>query len=219
MKTQIHSLEDGRSLTGKSSHWLGPQQDPLPSARTALFFFLGVLTVVFGLLSIAYRMRMSLGDWQPLSDPWQLWLNTAMLFFSSGVFELTRQRLRRAGISAAHDPRVNSPQANSHQVRNLLLLAGVLAITFLIGQLWVWQLLMAQGYYLSANPANSFFYLITGLHGLHLLGGLVVWLYSYRKVCRVGSLEVSRISIELCCHYWHFLLLVWLLMLALLLRT
>jgi len=214
MKTQVHSLEDGRSLTGKSSLWLGPQHDALPSARTALFFFLGVLTVVFGLLSIAYRMRMGLGDWQPLSDPWQLWLNTAMLFFSSGVFELTRQRLRQVGTSPAHDS-----QANNRQVKNLLLLAGVMASAFLIGQLWVWQLLMAQGYYLSANPANSFFYLITGLHGLHLLGGLVVWLHSYQRVCRAGSIEVSRISIELCCNYWHFLLLIWLLMLTLLLRT
>lgn len=204
INTPIRSLEDGQSLTGKTEEWLGQNPDPLPLARTALRFLLAVFSVVFGLLAIAYRMRMGLGDWQVLGEPWQLWLNTAMLFASSVFFERTRRKLRLADTAS---------------VKAGLLLAGLTAMLFIAGQLWVWQLLMAQGYYLSANPANSFFYLLTGLHGLHLLGGLIVWLRSYWLISGSASADSARVGIELCCNYWHFLLLVWLLLLALLLGT
>ena len=61
------------------------------------------------------------------------------------------------------------------RVRDGLLAAGLFAFAFLAGQLMVWRQLAAAGYFLTANPANAFFYLITALHGLHLLGGLVAW--------------------------------------------
>jgi cytochrome c oxidase subunit 3 len=80
----------------------------------------------------------------------------------------------------------------------------------------VWQQLNTGGYFLAANPANAFFYLITAVHGLHLLGGLVALGRTIVKAWRGVEIPRLRLSVELCTMYWHFLLLVWLILLALL---
>ena len=79
--------------------------------------------------------------------------------------------------------------------------------------------LVDLGYYASTNPANAFFYLITALHGLHLLGGLVAWGRTTDKVRRGVEVAKVRLSVELCTTYWHFLLLVWVVLFTLLLFT
>ena len=86
----------------------------------------------------------------------------------------------------------------------------------MIGQLLAWQQLNVAGYFLTANPANAFFYLITAVHGLHVLGGLAALGRTIAKAWRGVEVSRLRLSIELCTMYWHFLLLVWLILLALL---
>jgi cytochrome c oxidase subunit 3 len=93
---------------------------------------------------------------------------------------------------------------------------GASAITFLVGQLLAWRQLNGAGYFLASNPANSFFYLITAVHGLHLVGGLVALGRTAAKVLRGAEASQIRLSVELCTIYWHFLLLVWLVLLGLL---
>jgi cytochrome c oxidase subunit 3 len=93
---------------------------------------------------------------------------------------------------------------------------GASAVTFLIGQLLAWQQLSVAGYFVTSNPANSFFYLITATHGLHLMGGLVALGRTTAKVWYGAEMTQVRLSVELCAIYWHFLLLVWLVLLGLL---
>ena len=83
----------------------------------------------------------------------------------------------------------------------------------------MWQQLSASGYFLTSNPANAYFYLITALHGVHLLGGLWVWARATGRVWRGTELGEARLSVELCTVYWHYLLLVWLVLFTLLLTT
>jgi cytochrome c oxidase subunit 3 len=184
----------------------------LPPARIGLWVFLAVITSFFALFFSAYMMRMGHGhaaghvtDWRSISKPPILWLNTAMLILSS----VTMQLARRAS------------SANKRaRVRGYLLAGGAFAALFLIGQLVAWRQLHASGYGVSSGPAGAFFYVLTALHGLHLLGGLGVWLKTMIRLRRreVEIIDV-RLSIELCTVYWHFLLLVWLAMFALLLST
>jgi len=96
------------------------------------------------------------------------------------------------------------------------LLQGLL---FLTGQLAAWRELAAAGQTLSGNPANAFFYLLTALHGIHLLGGVWVWARSLVRVFGGASAASVRLSVELCTVYWHYLLLVWLVLFGLLLST
>ena len=90
----------------------------------------------------------------------------------------------------------------------------------MVGQLVAWQQLQASGQYLTSNPSNAFFFLLTGAHAAHILGGLYVWARATFKVI-AGSAEGSQLrrSIELCTIYWHFLLVVWLILFGLLLST
>jgi len=177
---------------------------PLPPVTVGLGVFLAVATSLFALLISAYHMRMMEADWVKLAVPKVLWLNTAVLILSSIAMQWTRSAAQRGQIDG---------------VRTGLIAAGVFAFSFLAGQLWAWQQLNASGYFVAANPANAFFYLLTALHGLHLLGGLWVWGRTTIKVLRGVDVGKVRLSVELCTVYWHYLLLVWLVLFAVLLQT
>jgi cytochrome c oxidase subunit 3 len=163
--------------------------------------FLAVVGSLFALIISAYLMRMELIDWRSLPVPRLLWFNTGVLIVSSAA-------LQWAQVAAHRD--------DSDNVLIGLFAGGVAAIVFVIGQLLAWQQLNAAGYFLSANPANAFFYLITAVHGLHVLGGLAALGRTIVKTWRGLELPQLRLSVELCTMYWHFLLLVWLILLALL---
>jgi cytochrome c oxidase subunit III len=176
----------------------------LPPAKVGLGVFLAVATSLFALLISAYFMRMAGADWTTLAVPKGLWLNTGALILSSVAMQWTRSAARRGRLDS---------------VRIGLIAGGVFTIFFLAGQLRVWQQLNASGYFVAANPANAFFYLFTALHGLHLLGGLWVWAKTTAKAGRGGVVGEVRLSVELCTVYWHYLLLVWLVLFALLLSA
>ncbi len=180
--------------------WSGPRDHPV-LARRGLLLFLVPLSSMFALVVAAYVMRRQLGDWQPVPLPWQLWLSTALLVGSSLAFE----RARRAATSTA-----------SVDLRPGLLLAALLTVGFLGSQLWAWQVLLDRGYTLAGNPASSFVYLMSGLHALHLVGGLLAWLRARAALGR-GEPEKARVVIRLCAVYWHFLLVVWLVLFGVLL--
>jgi len=175
---------------------------PVPAATLGLRVLLGVMTVLFSLFVIAYSDRMVVGDWRPLPEPWLLWISTAILVLSS---------------VAMHRAVLGARQGDGERVKTGLQWAGISAFAFLAGQLWAWQLLVAEGYYAASNPANAFFYLLTAVHGLHLLGGLVAWYRAAARVRRASDVAETVLSVELCAIYWHFLLVVWLVLFGLLL--
>ena len=173
--------------------------DPKVIALTVL---LAVITSFFALIVSAYTLRMELGDWVPLAEPQLLWLNTAVLVLASIAFQLTRNAARRGEVS---------------RLPIGMLVTGLLTVAFLVGQFIAWQKLNASGHYVAGNPANGFFYFLTGAHALHIAGGMYVWLRATLRLMR-GKHDVRQ-SIELCALYWHFLLLVWMVLFGLLLST
>lgn len=204
-------------LTEKSWTIHGPL-DELPPAdvvagsvrRTGLRTFLGVVTALFGLFLAAYFLRSDYPDWVPVEDPAVLWLNTILLVFASVAFQLARSAAERG---------------DRKRTQRELLIGGVLTLAFLTGQYWAWEQLSNTGAYVVSDVAYAFFFLLTGLHGLHLAGGLYVWLRVMVRMGRssdhnnVNQLNKLRLSVELCSTYWHYLLLVWLVLFGLLLNT
>ena len=188
----------------------GAIEDPrpdgyLPPAKMGLWVFLAVVTSVFALFVSAYFIRMELSDWKPLPVPALLWVNTIMLLFGSAALQRARSAVDKGPLLA---------------VKSSLIAAGIFTIVFLAGQLWAWQQLGASGYFVDTNPANAFFYVITAVHGLHMLGGLWVWGKTTVKVFGDGiAPERISLSVELCTIYWHYLLLIWLALFGLLLST
>lgn len=173
-------------------------------ARLGLWVFLAVVTSLFALFLAAYTMRMHHGDWVHVTWPSLLWLNTALLVAASVALQAARNALRggRAGV-----------------VRGGLLAGGALTILFLGAQLVAWQQLAASGHFPQGTPAAAFFYLLTAVHGLHLLGGLWVWGRTVGRLAGGAELIDLKLNVELCSEYWHFLLLVWLALFAVLKLT
>jgi len=174
----------------------------LAKPKLGLRVLLISITVVLSLFVIAYSDRMFVSDWHPLPEPWMLWLNTAVLIFSS----VAMQR----GVNAARERQIAAVKTN-------MLAAGGFAFAFLFGQLLVWQQLIGLGYFAAADPANAFFYLLTAVHGLHLLGGLVAWGRVVKRFRQAPDTVRLSESMELCATYWHYLLIVWLVFFILLL--
>jgi len=182
----------------------GSGSPPLPPAKIGLRVFLAVVAALFSLFASAYVMRMHLEDWRSLPVPNLLWLNTAVLIASSVALQWARM--------AAH-------RGQMETVRTALFAGGVLAATFLFGQLLAWRELVAAGYFLASNPSNSFFYVFTAVHGLHIAGGLVALGRTASKVWHGVELGEVQLSVDLCAVYWHFLLLIWIALFGLFLLT
>ena len=181
--------------------------------KVALVCFLAMVGVLFFLFFAAYHMRLAplemaggqRSDWVPMPEPPLLWFNTFVLALASAAYEWARRSAKRDDTGAA---------------KLAFLCAGLATLAFLVLQLAAWNQLVARGYYAHANPANAFFYLITGVHGLHLLGGLVAWARAARRFWgKEDDPARLRHSVDLCGLYWHVLLLVWLGMLALFVNT
>jgi len=183
----------------------GPLGDSSNTKLVGLLGLLAVVTSFFALILSAYSLRMELGDWVPLTEPQLLWVNTGTLVLASVAFQWTRNGAVRGQTS---------------RLLPGLLATGVLTTGFVIGQLVAWQQLSAGGQTITVNPSNAFFYFLTGAHALHVLGGLYVWARATARVL-LGKAEGAAVrrSIELCAIYWHFLLLVWLVLFGLLLST
>ena len=176
-----------------------------PNRKVALVLFLAIVGVLFFLFFAAYHMRIEFTtDWVPMPEPPLLWANTALLGLCSLAFEWARQRGAAGDVPG---------------LRTAFLVAGALTLAFLGSQIVVWNQLVAQGYLAQSNPANGFFYMITGVHGLHLLGGLIAWARAAKRMFTAADIGDARQSVDLCATYWHFLLLIWLGMFALLMNS
>jgi cytochrome c oxidase subunit 3 len=168
----------------------------LSPARIGLWIFMAVVTSLFALFLSAYSMRMHHGvGWCHLTVPRIVWLNTVVLAGASIAMQL-------ASSAVAHGRR---PFA-----RTALAAAGILSIGFLAGQVAAWQAIGPTLYYVQGSPAIAFFYVLTIVHGLHLLGGLYVLGRAAHRFAGGAELIDLRQSVSLCATYWHFLLLVWL---------
>ncbi len=180
-------------------HSAGGDKAAGQAAGIGLWVFIGVASTLFTLFLSAYVMRMDGGDWSTIALPWQLWLSSALLLAGSALM----QRASAAARAARRD-----------RARTLLLAGGCCALAFIAAQLWAWQALLDANVMLAGNPAASFFYVLTALHGLHVLGGLVAWGATLQAAAPAADPAHVAWRIALCARYWHFLLAVWAVLVA-----
>jgi cytochrome c oxidase subunit 3 len=159
-----------------------------------LWVFIGFVTTLFSLFLVAYTMRAVGDDWSPIGMPWQLWLSTAVLLACSVFLQSAANAARRT---------------QGRQARALVFGAGLCALLFIGVQLWAWAALHEARVTLAGNPAASFFYVLTAMHGAHVLGGLVAWAWLMLSLRRGVDPGGMAWRIRLTARYWHFLLLLW----------
>lgn len=180
-------------MTTLPRHFVPDASPALPYAgRIGLRVFMAVVTALFSLLILAYSMRMREADWMPVPHPVLLWWNTGALALASVAMEIARRTNARRAL--------------------WLLAGGALAALFVFGQWTAWQQLSANGEGVAANPSNSFLYVFTGLHAAHVIGGLIV--LAVAAVRLRSHVDRAHRAVALCATYWHFLLAVWLVLLA-----
>lgn len=198
-------------------------QDGLTSSapRVGLWAFLGVVTSVFAVFIGAYFMRLDtthggiadghMHAWVALDEPSILWVNTILLILASIAIQLAH------GFGSSGRGRAG--------MRRYFNAAGLLTMAFLVGQVFAWRELYATGNYGVASPAFAFFILLTAVHGLHLVGGLVAWTRAASRIrsglekAELHEVAALRQTVALCATYWHYLLLIWLILFAILLST
>jgi cytochrome c oxidase subunit 3 len=168
--------------------------------RLGLWLFLGTVCMLFVGFTSAYLVRRTSVDWRPLAAPGLLYWNTAFILASSVTLEVARRRLGRWAVAEAV-PWVAA--------------TGLLGLLFAAGQVMAWRALAARGYYLETNPHNSFFYVLTGAHLVHLAGGLVWFGVVLSRVRRLAYVP-GEDGLGLFATYWHFLAALWVYLLFLL---
>ncbi len=192
-QAKLDNLHEGATLT-------------INKGKLGLRYLMIISTIFFCLFIVTYSDRLVYPDWKRMPEPFLLWINTLLLFVTSGFFMSAQSA---------------SSKNNFKTVKNRLIIIGLLTLAFLIGQLLVWFQLVDKGYYVSSNPANAYFYVFTALHALHIFGGLVYWFMTIKKVWVLSDIVVAKAkhTVELCAIYWHFLLAVWVVLFGLMLFT
>ena len=175
--------------------------------RIGMWVALASILMLFIALTSAYIVRgvPALGggtdDWLPIDMPGVLWINTVILLASSVTLELARRSLSRNDYS---------------RFKTWISATTVLGVAFLAGQVTAWRELSSQGVYINSHPHSSFFYLLTSLHGLHLLGGVIALAYVTVAALRMRIGFKRRTAVNVTTIYWHFMDGLWIYLFGLL---
>jgi len=176
-----------------------------PPSKTGIWVVLAAITMSFAAFTSAVFVRQGAApDWRHLTLPGVLYWNTLVLLASGVTLEVAR---RRVAVFMG-----GSKTSDLSPARWLYITAS-LGLVFVAGQYVAWLQLRSQGLYLATNPNSSFFYLLTALHGLHVLGGLLGLTYVIRKLNRV---VLRRSTLDSFSYYWHFMGILWVYLLGLL---
>ena len=200
-----YSGNDGQNLVPVGGDSLAVQDRPLSPAETGIWVALAAITMSFAALTSALVVRQGTAlDWRHMELPRLLYLNTLVLLGSSVTLEVARRRV--TAYARGIECQIAVPM-------RWLTATLALGLMFVAGQYWAWRQLKASGLYLSTNPNSSFFYVFTGVHAAHVLGGLLGLLYIMSKLRRS---ILRRGTFAAATRYWHFMDILWLYLLLLL---
>jgi cytochrome c oxidase subunit 3 len=172
-------------------------------SESGIWIALFAITMSFAAFTSALFIRQASTDWTHIAAPRILFVSTAVLLLSSCLMEMSRR-----GFDGESGSQITERR------KGLMLLAAtlVLGLAFVGGQYLAWRQLAAQGLFLATNPNSSFFYLLTGVHALHVLGGIAALAYLLAQLAARGS--VRRNLMNGVAIYWHFMAALWLYLLV-----
>jgi cytochrome c oxidase subunit 3 len=177
---------------------------PITKEQIGLWVLLTGIIMLFAGLTSAYIVLRGVPTWQNIELPSLLWPNTFLLLLSSLTIEIAKRAVRRNRVAT---------------MNRWLGVTTVLGALFVVGQLAVWRQLVYAGVYLPSTLQSGFFYILTGLHGLHITGGIVALGYVMSKAFKNRLSAFSHQSLKLCATYWHFMDALWVYLFLLLLLS
>lgn len=176
-------------------------------SRVVTWFLLLVVMMTFGGLIGAYVVIAANGqsEWRPFNLPFQVWISTSILFASSITYDLAQKAIFR--------------DAHEH-AKKFLIATTVLGATFISSQLIVWLSLYSQGVYMRGDPYAGFFYILTAVHAVHIVGGVIalgaIQIRAWHPSRDEHELQHRRDLSRAVGWYWHFMGLVWIVLLVVL---
>lgn len=191
---------DGGDDGGHGQHRGKPSSRPQRYSTAVVIGMVSISMFFMALASAFIILRRGNDAWVSVHLPRLLWVNTLILLTSSFTLERARARLSLADTSS---------------FRKLWALTMALGFLFVVGQLVAWRQLVAQGVYIASNQASSFFYIFTGAHAVHLLGGVAALLFVSLRNFEKSQLSVATAA-EITSYYWHFMDGLWMFLLVLL---
>src|ERR1700694_869639 len=187
-----------------------PMKSPASPAQTGVWVGIAAITMSFAAYSSALIVRQGANpDWQHFTLPRILFVNTLVVLASSITLYVARPRSRATVDRSGTVTAIDAPHLA------WLWFTVSLGFLFLAGQLLAWRNLVDQGLTLASAPSSSFFYLLTAMHGLHLLGGLGGLIYVVYRVRRSSAARALS-AYKAASLYWHFMTVLWLYLLAIL---
>lgn len=163
--------------------------------KFAMWLFIVSVVMIFASLTSAYIVRQAEGNWAFFELPQLFWINTGVILASSIT-------MHWAYLSAKRD--------SLESVKIATIITTILGVSFLVGQYFAWGVLVANKVHFVGNPSGSFVYVISGLHGLHIVGGVVFLLILLNSTFKYKVHSKNLNQIEMCATYWHFLGGLWL---------
>jgi len=164
--------------------------------KFAMWLFIVTVCMLFAAWTSAYLVKRAEPGWSEIQIPSIFWINTIIIVTSSFTMAWAQWSARRD---------------NLEKVKLALILTTILGVSFLIGQWLAWgKLVDLNEHFVGGNVSHSFLYVLTGVHGLHILGGLVFLLIVLFSTFKYKVHSRNMIQIELCSTFWHFLDVLWL---------
>lgn len=159
-----------------------------------MWLFIVSIIMLFAAFTSAYLVRRAEGNWTEFELPNLFWVSTVVLLASSLTMHFAYNAAKKDQIMV---------------LKTSISITFVLGLLFLILQYYAWVQLVERNVFFVGNPSGSFVYVFSGLHGLHLVSGLVVLLFALVAAFRLKVNANSLTQIKICTTYWHFLDALW----------
>ncbi len=169
-----------------------PAKETLSMHPKKFIMWLIIVSIImmFAGMTSAYLVRRGEGDWFEFSLPAEFWITTIILLASSVTMQLAHRAAKKDQMSG---------------LKIFMAITTLLGVGFLVGQYQVWQVLESDGVFFEGNPSGSFLYVLTGLHGFHLVTGVVFLLVMLVQTLRYKVHSRNMVYMDMCNTYWHFL--------------
>ena len=168
----------------------------------AVWMIVAAVTIMFMGFTSTYVVRSAEPGWAREQLPSLLWVNTAVLLASSATMEVVRRRVRQGDVAGG---------------RRALAWTALLGTAFVAGQVVAWSQWTASGIGVAHSSHAAFFYLLSGVHAVHVAGGLGALGYGLLRLARPGRVRDLAASVTNIGIYWHFVDLLWIYVFLLLL--
>ena len=173
------------------------KQTNVNPVKFTVWLFIISITMMFAAFTSAYIVRRSEGNWQDFALPANMLVNTILLVLSSVALQY--------GFFAAK-------KDNLKAVKLAVIVTFALGVAFLVGQWNAWSELVDNKIFFggaTANPSGSFLYVLTGVHGFHLVTGLIYLIIVLISTFKFRVHSKNLVQLEMCTTYWHFLGALW----------